>query len=34
LNESQRAVMAVAEKDGEMYTNHWFVMLVGVKRDT
>ena len=31
LNDSQRAAMNVAEKDGEIYTNHWYVMAVGVK---
>ncbi len=32
LDESQRAAMNVVEQDGEIYTNHWFVMAVGVKR--
>ncbi len=31
LNEAQRAALNVVEKDGEIYLNHWFVMLVGVK---
>ena len=33
LNEAQRAALNVAEKDGEIYLNHWFVMVVGVKSD-
>jgi len=33
LDESQRAAMNVVEQDVEIYTNHWFVMAVGVKRD-
>ncbi len=33
LNDSQRAAMNVAEKDGEIYTNHWYVMVVGMKRN-
>jgi ubiquinone/menaquinone biosynthesis C-methylase UbiE len=31
LNEAQRAALNVAEKDGEIYLNHWYVMVVGVK---
>jgi len=31
LSDSQCAAMNVAEKDGEIYTNHWYVMAVGVK---
>jgi ubiquinone/menaquinone biosynthesis C-methylase UbiE len=31
LNEAQRAALNVAEKDGEVYLNHWYVMVVGVK---
>jgi ubiquinone/menaquinone biosynthesis C-methylase UbiE len=31
LNEAQRAALQVAEKDGEIYLNHWYVMVVGVK---
>ena len=34
LNESQRAALNVVVKDGEIYTNHWFVMAMGVKRET
>ena len=33
LSESQRAALNVAEKDGEVYLNHWYVMVVGVKSD-
>jgi len=33
LTAEQRAAMAVTEKDGEVHTNHWYVMAVGVKRD-
>jgi SAM-dependent methyltransferase len=33
LNEDQRAAMNVVEKDGEIYLNHWFVMVVGVKNE-
>jgi ubiquinone/menaquinone biosynthesis C-methylase UbiE len=33
LNEAQRAAMGVVEKDGETYTNHWYVTIVGVKSD-
>ncbi len=33
LNEDQRAAMNVVEKDGEVYLNHWFVMVVGVKSE-
>jgi ubiquinone/menaquinone biosynthesis C-methylase UbiE len=31
LNEAQRAALNVVEKDGEIYLNHWYVMIVGVK---
>ena len=31
LNEAQRVTLNVVEKDGEIYLNHWFVMVVGVK---
>jgi hypothetical protein len=31
LNDQQRAAMNVAEVDGAIYTNHWFVMLAAVK---
>ncbi len=31
LNEAEHAALNVAEKDGEIYLNHWFVMVVGVK---
>jgi SAM-dependent methyltransferase len=33
LDKSQRAAMNVVEKDGEIYLNHWFVMVVAVKSD-
>jgi ubiquinone/menaquinone biosynthesis C-methylase UbiE len=33
LDDSQRAVLNVVEKDGETYTNHWYVTLAGVRRD-
>jgi len=33
LNEDQRVALNVSEKDGEIYLNHWFVMVVGVKND-
>jgi ubiquinone/menaquinone biosynthesis C-methylase UbiE len=33
LNEAQRAALNMAEKDGEIYLNHWYVMVVGVKSD-
>jgi ubiquinone/menaquinone biosynthesis C-methylase UbiE len=33
LNEAQRTALHVAEKDGEVYLNHWFVMAVGVKSE-
>jgi ubiquinone/menaquinone biosynthesis C-methylase UbiE len=33
LNKAQRAALNVAEKDGEIYLNHWYVMVVGVKSD-
>lgn len=32
-DEAQRAALNVAEKDGEVYLNHWFVMVVGVKSE-
>ncbi|HTP09568.1 MAG TPA: methyltransferase domain-containing protein [Anaerolineae bacterium] len=32
-DETQRAVLNVAEKDGEIYLNHWYVMVVGVKNE-
>jgi SAM-dependent methyltransferase len=31
LNADQRAVLNVAEKDGEVYMNHWYVTVVGMK---
>jgi ubiquinone/menaquinone biosynthesis C-methylase UbiE len=31
LNEAQRAALNVVEKDGEIYLNHCYVMVVGVK---
>jgi ubiquinone/menaquinone biosynthesis C-methylase UbiE len=33
LNEAQRSALSVTEKDGEIYLNHWYVMVVGVKND-
>jgi len=33
LNEAQRVALNVTEKDGEIYLNHWYVMVVGVKSD-
>jgi ubiquinone/menaquinone biosynthesis C-methylase UbiE len=33
LNAAQRAALNVAEKDGEIYLNHWYVMVVGVKSE-
>jgi ubiquinone/menaquinone biosynthesis C-methylase UbiE len=33
LNESQRQAMNVVEKDGEIYLNHWYVMIAAVKND-
>ncbi len=33
LNEVQHATLNVAEKDGEIYLNHWYVMVVGVKSE-
>ena len=33
LNEAQRAALNLTEKDGEVYLNHWYVMVVGVKSD-
>ncbi|CAG0928721.1 putative methyltransferase YcgJ [Thermoflexales bacterium] len=31
LSEAQRAALNVTEKDGEIYLDHWYVMVVGVK---
>jgi SAM-dependent methyltransferase len=31
LDETQGVALNVTEKDGEIYLNHWFVMVVGVK---
>ena len=31
LNETQRAALNVVEKGGEIYLNHWYVMVVGVR---
>lgn len=31
LTESQRAAMNVAEKDGALYTNHWYVTIAAMK---
>jgi hypothetical protein len=33
LNEAQRAALNVNEKDGEIYLDHWYVMVVGVKSE-
>ncbi len=33
LNETQRAALNMSEKDGVVYLNHWYVMVVGVKSD-
>jgi SAM-dependent methyltransferase len=33
LGKFQRAAMNVVEKEGEIFTNHWYVIAVGVKRD-
>jgi ubiquinone/menaquinone biosynthesis C-methylase UbiE len=33
LNEAQRAALNAAEIDGEVYLDHWYVMVVGVKSD-
>ncbi len=33
LNEAQRAALNVTEKEGEVYLNHWYVMVVGVKSE-
>jgi len=33
LNEAQRAVLNVADIDGEVYLNHWYVMVIGVKNE-
>ncbi|HKZ85687.1 MAG TPA: methyltransferase domain-containing protein [Anaerolineae bacterium] len=32
LGKLQRAAMNVVEKEGEIFTNHWYVMAVGVRR--
>ncbi|MBI5564098.1 MAG: methyltransferase domain-containing protein [Chloroflexi bacterium] len=31
LNDEQRGLLNVAEKDGETYLNHWYVTVIGVK---
>ncbi len=33
LNEAQRAALKATEKDGEVYLNHWYVMMLGVKSE-
>jgi ubiquinone/menaquinone biosynthesis C-methylase UbiE len=33
LDDAQRTALNVTEKDGEIYLNHWFVMVVGVKSE-
>jgi hypothetical protein len=33
LSETQRTALNVAEKDGEVYLDHWYVMVAGVKSD-
>ena len=33
LKEAHRAALNVTEKDGEIYLNHWQVMIVSVKSD-
>jgi SAM-dependent methyltransferase len=33
LSEDQRAALNVADKNGEINLNHWYVMVVGVKSD-
>jgi ubiquinone/menaquinone biosynthesis C-methylase UbiE len=33
LDDAQRAALNVVEKDGEIYLNHWYVMVVGVKSE-
>ena len=33
LDEAQRTALNMAEKDSEIYLNHWYVMVVGVKSD-
>ena len=33
LNAPQRAALNVVEKDGEMYLNHWYVTIAGMKHD-
>jgi ubiquinone/menaquinone biosynthesis C-methylase UbiE len=33
LNEAQRAALNVTEKGGEIYLNHWYVMVIGVKNE-
>ena len=30
---AQQAGLNVTEKDGEIYLNHWYVMVVGVKNE-
>jgi len=32
LSQAQRSALNVTEKDGEVYLNHWFMMIIGVKR--
>ena len=31
LNDDQHVLLNVAEKDGEVYMNHWYVTVIGVK---
>jgi hypothetical protein len=31
LSADQRALLNVVEKDGEVYLNHWYVTVIGVK---
>ena len=33
LNEAQRVALNVVEKDGEVWMNHWYVMVVGMKNE-
>lgn len=33
LDEAQRAALNVSEKDGKIYLNHWYVMVIGVKNE-
>lgn len=33
LDEAQRVALNVTEKDGEIYLNHWYVMVIAVKSD-